>query len=661
MKYVKKNLTEGRKLNDNMYVTCIKDMSLAEYIVAVKQHCHDIHGDKTCDKCKSVVMASKEIAEKGIVPLSALYRQCFGSLYKADKAIRRVIQLPVIIFRSFNVTEFVDRVDFLRLTQCISKYIPQQKLSTGINKESLQLLCELASTEKDRRLIRVASCQGMSANEAKAVGVSNLNEEKRMVFEAVQEYQEIKRAVNKIAQAKFDLTVTTSSSDSSGDESCVWLSGDEGNEHVVPSAEECGNVTSDNFSSVTPLPSESALLLMLIEHKLNWISFADQLKLNINNLSEQTLQKLLQDLFTFIPNSSLPDADKSYAHQSYSAFLASMQESERENQESMTDSESDNPEDWVQLIEATDECQLQNKIRKQSVILKKYRKRLIAKEMAQRCLLKRKVPKRVSRTVLKYPDIGKSIEEFARENRIGADSWRRTGILTFSGNVKRGPKLTYKRIQAHLQEKYGVQFGYGTIVQLCCVKNKRKLSAKRYFGVAKIVSKRARKGFSVKLNVDAHWSCALYKGLDFLQLKDGRDKVILNRDDAAGFRLDSTFTHKQHKVLAETGNPELTTRTDFLNKYTATLQTTSYMFLETETTPETCIGVVKAHKVHQKNPAQHASDLEMLEEFDEAKNPLTGHIDCIRVDGATDEGPSHLEVQFMWTERYIKHVNYVQW
>ena len=197
--------------------------------MAVKQRCHDIHGDKTCDKCKSVVMASSKIAEKGIIPLSALYRQCFGSMYKADKAIRHVIQLPVIIFRSFNklfVTEFVDKVDFLKLTECISKYIPQQKLSTGINRESLQFLCELTSTEKDRRLVKVAACQGMSANEAKEVGVSNLNEAKGMVFEAVQEYQEIKRAVNKIAQAKFDLPVTSSSSDSSGDESCVWLSGD---------------------------------------------------------------------------------------------------------------------------------------------------------------------------------------------------------------------------------------------------------------------------------------------------------------------------------------------------------------------------------------------------------------------------------------------------
>ncbi len=37
-------------------------------------------------------------------------------------------------------------------------------------------------------------------------------------------------------------------------------------------------------------------------------------------------------------------------------------------------------------------------------------------------------------------------------------------------------------------------------------------------------------------------------------------------------------------------------------------------------------------------------------------NPLTSArklIECIRVDGAADEGPSHEEVQFMWTARHL--------
>ena len=64
------------------------------------------------------------------------------------------------------------------------------------------------------------------------------------------------------------------------------------------------------------------------------------------------------------------------------------------------------------------------------------------------------------------------------------------------------------------------------------------------------------------------------------------------------------------------------------------------MFLETESTPEICVGVVKAHNVHEKNPAQHAADFEKLEEFEETKLVLAREIECVRVDGASDEGPS---------------------
>ena len=38
-------------------------------------------------------------------------------------------------------------------------------------------------------------------------------------------------------------------------------------------------------------------------------------------------------------------------------------------------------------------------------------------------------------------------------------------------------------------------------------------------------------------------------------------------------------------------------------------------------------------------------------------NPTTGvrkEVECFRVDGATDEGPIHEEVQFVWTERHFK-------
>ena len=101
----------------------------------------------------------------------------------------------------------------------------------------------------------------------------------------------------------------------------------------------------------------------------------------------------------------------------------------------------------------------------------------------------------------------------------------------------------------------------------------------------------------------------MYQILDYIQLKNGLDKIIINRDDAAGFRVDSTFTHKQHSVLQNKSKPELTTRTDFVNRYSSVLQTTSYLLMATENTPVVCIGVVKPQKVIPKHPGQHSADL----------------------------------------------------
>ena len=108
------------------------------------------------------------------------------------------------------------------------------------------------------------------------------------------------------------------------------------------------------------------------------------------------------------------------------------------------------------------------------------------------------------------------------------------------------------------------------------------------------------------------------------------------------------------------GSETKTTYTDYVPKYKAVIQTTSYNFSKTETTLELCAGVVKPVGLFLKNPMQHALDLEMLEESAELKsafiNPLTNQrklFECIRVDGAADEGPSHEEVQFVWTARHI--------
>ena len=121
-------------------------------------------------------------------------------------------------------------------------------------------------------------------------------------------------------------------------------------------------------------------------------------------------------------------------------------------------------------------------------------------------------------------------------------------MLTFDGNKPIKEKVTYERIRKHLQEVYEHKFSYGTVVQLCVARNKRHRSAIRYRGVAQVTSRRARKGFCLRYNPDSHWSAAFYRNLNYLQFMDGRAVLIINRDDAAGFRMDTLSTHRLHKT-----------------------------------------------------------------------------------------------------------------
>ena len=153
----------------------------------------------------------------------------------------------------------------------------------------------------------------------------------------------------------------------------------------------------------------------------------------------------------------------------------------------------------------------------------------------------------------------------------------------------------------------------------------------------------------------------MYCALNYLQYKDGTNMCNINRDDASGYRLDTLTTHHQYSSPVVQGKEILTTHTDYVTPYPSVLQTTSYNFSNTDNTSETCAGVVKAHSLFPKNAAQHAADLEMLQHKPELAtvfiNPETRTIkavECIRVDGASNEGPSHHETQFYWTERHLK-------
>jgi hypothetical protein len=399
-------------------------------------------------------------------------------------------------------------------------------------------------------------------------------------------------------------------------------------------------------------------LNILRKTEWNWFSFVILLEPEFEKKchSQEVFDQFLVDFASHLPNMGLSVQQLNLVEQSHAAYLSEVLEKEKRIQEIIEEvSSSDDDSD--------DECDCNKELSEKEILtklklIKDKAKRKAKAEIEFKGLDgKRKSVKTTKSVLSRHPDIGEVMENIVKDADVGADKWRRTGVYTFTGDTKKEKRMTFKNLQEKLCLHYGEKFSYGTVIQLCVHRNKRRMSSTRYKGVANIKYQRPRKGFNLKFNPDTKWSRSLYKCLDQLQI-DGKHALLLNRDDQAGFRLDSTFTHKSTPSLNVDG-PTLTTHTDFLNKHQTQLQTTSYNFTKTVTTSEVCIGVVKASGVHQKNPAQHASDLDIIQKNDDLKSifhqdsGLSRDIEYIRVDGASDEGPSHHEVQFLWTERHM--------
>ena len=123
--------------------------------------------------------------------------------------------------------------------------------------------------------------------------------------------------------------------------------------------------------------------------------------------------------------------------------------------------------------------------------------------------------------------------------------------------------------------------------------------------------------------------------MNILQYIDGTQILNINRDDQAGFRLDTMTTHHQYTTPSIKGKEALTTHTAYVNRYPSVIQTTSYNFTGTNTTKELCAGVTKAQSLFMKCPAQHSTDMAMLSKKEELReafvNPVSSEEKSIAI------------------------------
>ena len=713
-----KNLSNYIQVDDVTDVSRLEGFTLDKYILTKENICYEEH-KQPCTACIGLLSVAKQILDEGFIKLNEAFAMSTpGVKYKAKDAKRKLLQMPLAALKikeSKTYTIYLVSKDTnLQLTRSLLKRKDWGSQNTGMQM-SASLVKELLSAtesdaERERLTYGIVKSSGLSHTKLRQLyGFENLKRRQDKVENALREMREIREAVASIASIQekavlqsFGIEVESdedlehdeseTDTDADGEEDSalnaventslselIPATLNESEDRLVSETDSAFNVSEIGLApsqntdigdmahqfSLSKEITESAcyqnshqLMDILKSCELNWFSFVEVIKEKMKDYTKEAIDQLLLDFSGLLHLFNLEEREELIIEQSRQAFLLArrLDENNSDADDEAVLSEAEEMEvDWGNIHDP-----LQKEA--QSAIIQKIRnlrlgaKRKAAKKIAEERFLRRRRGKNVSKILKECPDIGQTIENYVKSAGAGADSWRRTGVLTFDGNRKVQKKPTFSRIKEHLEMVYNRKFGYGTVVELCVARNKRRKSSTRYRGLARVTCRRAIKGFTLRYNPDQHWSAAFYRSLDALHLRDGNDILNINRDDQAGFRLDTLATHNKRATLCIAEEVPLTTKSDYVNKYPSTLQTMSYNFLGTGTTAEICVGVVKAVPLHSKNPAQHFNDLNEIETYLDVQpaffNCLSGERKtkvCVRVDGGHDEGPTHKEVQFWWT------------
>ena len=196
---------------------------------------------------------------------------------------------------------------------------------------------------------------------------------------AVEQALEIRNAVNHLSSVRescileeLGIHIDDSKSDSDNSElSDGATSESDGNDGCDDMDSEKGNPTSNNpagprildpdhimkeIAFVSPAPANDHLLMMLRENKHNWFAFVEEVKVMLYSYTPDVLSQVLLDFSAFLPFSDLSDEEERLVEETRQAFLMTERiRATREENDIESDSESDDPEDWVDVGEGLTE------------------------------------------------------------------------------------------------------------------------------------------------------------------------------------------------------------------------------------------------------------------------------------------------------------------
>ena len=134
-----------------------------------------------CEKCRVQLMIAHRIDEEGFCVLSDAFRFAYpNQLYKADIALKRMLQMPLVAIRvgvpsrgraTWFLVEYIDGVNYISFAQFSEALFNSRTAAHNMhmNKSEIKKLLGLACSDHDRELIRysVFRSSGLTSSAAR--------------------------------------------------------------------------------------------------------------------------------------------------------------------------------------------------------------------------------------------------------------------------------------------------------------------------------------------------------------------------------------------------------------------------------------------------------------------------------------------------------------
>ena len=326
--------------------------------------------------------------------------------------------------------EQIPGVDYEKLIDICE--MPNSTTSSSWSKAQLQNLLTLAQSDRERELVRYATfkASGLTVSAAKCqYGFGNMNEQAARVEAFIKESLHIRETIKHLSEDQETAVMQFTGIYDLDSDSCSEV--DSFDSDCLPES------SADNLD----FPFDE-VVAVLFESKFNWFEVVDKIIERFDCDDEQPIINQLSKLFPKLLETCQTTHDKMLLKQSYQAFLnysnSHQLEAERcinsLNSFIVTDSERDDPDQYIGLNETSEKPKAIITTKRKTI--KQRSQYLISKAIASQNFLKKKQSCRINTIVKDYSTIGKIFEDFVQSCNVGADAWRRTGVLTFDENVR---------------------------------------------------------------------------------------------------------------------------------------------------------------------------------------------------------------------------------